>query len=442
MIKKILFTAALWSLVLLGGCAKGGNGPCVSNCPSLSVVGTSGGVTPIGTAGLNLPITFTPQFVHVSPGPVNWNITGTSCTNPTDPSNPCGYFTSTTTSTANYQGPSSVPSDANFDVVATSQSDSSLSGGVPPNGLTIIPDVADVNPVSLSVGVGLQQQYTAVALPDQAPQNFTWTCSASGSQCTNFHQDPAISGLAYYTPTSSEECSGGGGCVSISAVATVDPTGCTVNPKSYPCTPSSTSVVSQRLSGTYAFQFSGYDKNGKAILVAGTFTVALGGGISGYEEEWTAAGLAKRSFSGGSYTPLGGGNVNSNNAGALVLNTGAFPNSYDVVLDGAGDVQMIASDGAGANGSGFAEPSSIGKFNKATNAPFVFGFAGVDTNNNPVGYVGLLPTDGTSSVTGGLIDVNDNGAASNSICSPSAAPCAVAGSYVPDGAVSNLWHLT
>ena len=57
-----------------------------------------------------------------------------------------------------------------------------------------------------------------------------------------------------------------------------------------------------------------------------------------------------------------------------------------------------------------------------------------------MGYAGLLPTDGVSAVTGGLLDVNDHGSASNSVCA--AAPCAVAGSYAKDGTVNNLWHLT
>ena len=113
MMKKLLFIAALASLVLIDGCAKGGSGPCVVNCPGLVVTGTSNGLSPIGTVGLNLPISFSEApNQYATPQLVNWNITGTSCTNPTDSSNPCGYFTSTTTTTASYQGPSSVPTDS------------------------------------------------------------------------------------------------------------------------------------------------------------------------------------------------------------------------------------------------------------------------------------------------------------------------------------------
>ena len=439
--KKLLFIAALASLVLIDGCAKGGSGPCVVNCPGLVVTGTSNGLSPIGTVGLNLPISFSEApNQYATPQLVNWNITGTSCTNPTDSSNPCGYFTSTTTTTASFQGPSSVPSDSSINIVATSQSDGSLSGTLP---MTIIPDIADVSPALLDVGAGLKQQYTAVALPDQTPQTFTWTCMTASGACANFSQDPNISGLAYYTPTAGEEC-GGSGCVTISATANIDPTGCTVDTKNFPCVPGQTTVVSSRLNGTYAFQFSGYDKNGRAIAVAGTFTVS-GGSISGIEDEnaWNGSAFVttQHAISGGSYTPINGNNVNANNAGTLSLTIAGnpFPNTYQAVLDGAGDVQMVASDGAGANGSGMATSSSKNKFNQGTAATFAFGFTGVDSGNNRVGYVGLLSTDGVSSVTSGLVDVNDNGSASNSVCNT--APCTVTGSYTFSSS-TNLGQLT
>ncbi len=423
MMKKLVFTAALWSLVLLGGCAKGGGGPCAVNCASVTINPN------LRAVGINTTIAFTATSKNPENQPVNWSIEPSSC------GSACGTLSDVTTSSATYNAPSSIPTQS-FQVVATSQTVSGVSESLP---LTIIPDTTYVGPTSPDVGVGLTQEYAATAAPGQAPQTFTWTCTTPNGACSNFSQDPQTSGLAYYTPTAGETCSKSG-CVTISAAANVNPTGCTIDPKTYPCTSSQTTVVGSRVpTGTYAFQFSGYDANGKAILVAGTFTVAAGGSISGYEDELTASGLAKRAFSNGSYTPLNGGNDNSNNAGTLALNTGAFPSSYEVVLDGAGDLQMIASNGAGDSGSGVAVSSSTGQFNK-TNATFAFGFTGVDSNNNRVGYVGLLPTDGVSTVTNGLLDVNDNGSASNSVCS--SAPCAVAGSYAPDGTVSNLWHLT
>jgi hypothetical protein len=229
--------------------------------------------------------------------------------------------------------------------------------------------------------------------------------------------------------------------VQVTATSTLDPTGCSGGG----CGLGQATVIASRVSGSYAFQFSGYDKNGKQIVVAGTFTVGKTGSITGFEDEtsWNGTQYSTTGYtiSNGSYTPINSSDPNSNNAGTLTLQTGVFPNTYQVVMDGAGDIQMIANDGAGDSGAGIAEPSSAKKFNNGTNATFAFGFTGLDSMGSRVGYAGLLPTDGVSSVTNGLIDVNDGGNSSNPICSASAAPCSVAGSYAADPGIVGLWHL-
>ena len=414
MMKKLLLVVALGSLVWLVGCAKGGGGPCAVDCSTITINPN------LAKVGIGTSIAFTVTSQNPPNQSVSWSIEPSSC------GSACGTLSSPTPSSVTYNAPSSIPSQS-FQLVATSQTVNGLSGSLP---LTVIPDTTSVGPTSPDVGVGLTQQYVATAAPDQAAQTFTWSCIAPNGPCSNFVQDPQISGLASYTPTAGETC-GSSGCVTISAAADINPTGCTIDPKHYPCTISQTTVVASRVpSGIYAFQFSGYDTNGKAIAVAGTFTVAAGGSISGSEDESTWNGSAfvttQHNFSGGSYTPLGGGNDNSNNAGTLSLNTGTFPSTYTAVLDGSGDIQMTAASG-GASGSGFATASSVNKFNQGTPAVFAFGFTGVDASSHRVGYAGLLPTDGVSSVANGFIDVNDNGSASNSVCNSE--PCGLAGSY-------------
>ena len=105
------------------------------------------------------------------------------------------------------------------------------------------------------------------------------------------------------------------------------------------------------------------------------------------------------------------------------MTTGTYPNTYRVVLDGAGDIQMIESDGHGS-GSGVAVlTTASNKFNSAQT--FAFGLTGTDSSTNRVGYAGLIPMDGSGNVTGGMADINDNGSTSN-ICS---SPCSVSGTY-------------
>ena len=421
MIKKLLSAAVLLSLVLLGGCAKGGSGPCATNCPTLTLNNTSNGILQVSQAPVTVPITITATFMHTTETAVNWSITGTSCTGSP---NPCGSFTSTASLTATYQAPSTVPTDPSITIVATAQGDSSLTALMP---LTVVDISTAVQPAQSSVGLGLAQQFTTVALPDNAPQQFTWSCTANGVPCVNFI--PGSNGAMVYTPVAAEKCNN---CVKISTLATADPNSCAKG-----CTPAQASVVTSRLSGNsanaqFAFRFSGYDNNGKQVLVAGTFT-AIGNGISsGIEDEisWNGSeyAYAQHLISGGSYTPINSSDPSSNNSGTLVLTTGVAPNHFQVVLDAAGDIQMIESDGQG-NGAGVAEPVANNNGFNSGNQTFAFGFTGVDSSANRAGYAGLMPIN-SGAVVGGMMDTNDNGNTTN-ICGSS--PCNnVAGSYSYD----------
>jgi hypothetical protein len=236
--------------------------------------------------------------------------------------------------------------------------------------------------------------------------------------------------LAVYT--ANDSCSGNCNVQISAAAAPLDPTGCSPNPKN--CTIAKASLVASRVSGTYAFRFSGYDSSNHATAVVGTFTVA-NGTITGVEDELSSSGWAQHPITAGSYNPISPSDPNSNNAGTLTLTTGSFPDQYQVVLDGAGDIEMIESDGHGT-GSAIAQ-KSVSPNLFTGNQTFAFGFTGVDSNGDRVGYVGMLPMNGTA-VVSGQMDVNDNGHSSNSVCT--APPCTVTGSYLPNG--NGSWHLT
>ena len=97
------------------------------------------------------------------------------------------------------------------------------------------------------------------------------------------------------------------------------------------------------------------------------------------------------------------------------------------------DIKMIEADGQGT-GSGVAEAAST--FNSTVKQTFAFGLTGVDSSGNRVGYAGLIPMDGSGSIVGGSLDVNDNGHSSNSVCA--AAPCTVTGTYQESGGIGQL----
>jgi hypothetical protein len=414
MIKKLLFAVALLSLALASGCAKGGNG---TGPPPITIDVTtpkdvnSGAIYP--TQSLTLTATVTPSTNTA----VTWSLSGPGTLTPVTPA--------TTPATATYVAPAT---PASATVTATLVADSSKTGTL---ALNVVDITTQVAPAALSVGNGLTQQFTAVALPDDAPQTFTWTCTASGVPCANFHQDSNVSGLAYYK--AQDSCPGN--CVQISAVAPLDPAGCSNIPKN--CTIAKASLVTSRVNGTYAFRFSGYDSSNHATAVVGTFTAASNGTItSGVADELTSSGWVQHSIAGG-YTATSSDPNNSNNAGTLTLTTGAFPNKFQAVLDGAGDIEMIESDGHGT-GSGIAQRSASSNLFTGDQT-YAFGFTGVDASGNRVGYVGLLPMNGSGVIAGGQMDVNDNGNNTN-VCG--AAPCNVAGSYTPDPNISGLWQMT
>ncbi len=441
MIKNFLLAVGLLSLAVAVGCAKGGNG--VVTTPSISVSITSPANTNPFAIYPSQTLTLTAAVSNSTTTTVTWSL---SCTGA---ANSCGTLTpvtpAPTPATATYVAPPCVNqtsmclSGSEPTITATLTSDANITGTL---GINLVDITTEVAAVTVTVGNtggsgggGLTQLFAVTATPYYAPQTFQWSCNAGGSggpPCANFVQDP--SGFAYYT---ADDTGCTGSCkVVISAITPNDQAGCLDNP-SY-CTIATVSLVSSRVSGTYAFQFSGY-QNGSPIWVAGTFTANTSGTItSGVEELLTATGPSPQnpiSITGGSYTPTTSDTNNSNNAGTLTLTLpqGIYPNQYQVVLDGAGDIAMIESDGQGT-GSGSAEISSYKNFTGTTNQTYAFGFTGVDASGNRVGYVGVLPMNGSGSIAGAQVDVNDSGTA-NSYSS-------VTGSYYPDNVINGLWHVT
>jgi len=432
MIKNCLFTVALASLALAGGCAKGGNG-VVPPPPSVDVTITSPSNTNQNAIYPTQSLTLTATVSNSTTTAVTWSL-GPAATCTGTP-NPCGTLTPSnpapTPATATYMAPATPISGVT--VTATLTSDPSVTG---PLALNIADVTTDVAPLTPSVGKGLTQTFTAVAVPDAAAtQTFTWTCTANGVQCKTFTPAPNVPSPGLATYTAADNCSTNG-CVQISAAAKLASSTACSGSNSKNCTIAKVTPVASRVSGTYAFRFSGYDAGNHATAVTGTFTASNGIITSGVEDELTSSGPVQSLITGGSYTPTSSDPDNSNNAGTLglTLPAGVYPNQYQVVLDGAGDIKMVESDGHGA-GSGVAEETST-SFNPSADQVLAFGFTGVDSSGNRIGYAGLIPMDGNGNVVGGSIDVNDNGNSTNSVCA--SPPCTVTGTYKQ---TNGIWQL-
>jgi hypothetical protein len=426
MIKNSLFAVALASLALANGCAKGGNGtgppPATVDVSITSPSNVSASaIYPTQTVALTATVSNSANTA------VSWSLSGPGTLTPVSPA--------TTPATATYVGPAAAGSAT---ATAALVSSPSVKGNL---ALKVVDITTVVAPANVSVGSTLTQQFTAIDVPDDAPQTFNWTCAvntsspqakpyASGNACATFISDG--SGVATYV--ANDNCTGN--CVTISASSTLDPNFCAASSQN--CTSAKVSVVNSRVTGIYAFRFSGYDNatSPAAVAVSGTFVATNGTITSGVEEELTASGPVQHSITGGSYTPSSADPNNSNETGTLALTLPAniYPNKFQVVLDGTGDIQMIEADGQGT-GSGIAERTSSSSLFTGTQT-YAFGLTGVDLSGHRVGYVGVFPMigNGTSGViAGGQMDVN--GAA---FC---ASPCAATGSYTYNPA-SNMGQIS
>jgi hypothetical protein len=382
MIKKCLFAVGLLSLALASGCAKGGNG--LGN--GITVAVSDGN---LGVFYVTQVVQFTAKVTGTSNTAVTWTLSnnGTDCTaNPTL----CGSIDGT----GKYTAPSTAPPSPKITVQATSQADTTKSDSLT---VSVLPISVQLTPSPVSVGVGFTEQFTAVAVPDDAPQKFDWSIancpsSACGSVDANglYSAPPSVPSDKF----------------TVQATSQLDPADGVANAK--------VTIVASRLpSGTYAFRSSGFNATG-AIAVTGNF-ISKGDGTlqSGVEDELTTGGWVHRVIdaSTSSYT------LNSNNQGTITLNaSGPTSNTYTMVLDASGDIRTIEStNGTNRHGSGVIEPVALAQFkdNSALNGTFVFGFSGVDLSGKRVGYVGLLSMNGTGGITGGLLDTNDNGGGTN-----------------------------
>lgn len=412
MMKKWVLAAGLLSLAMSMGCRN------VRGINKINVAVTDAGNLSVLYVGQQ--VQFTATVTGTSNTAVTWSLSADiACTG--NPS-PCG----TLSSSGLYTAPAVSPGNSvNITITATSQADSTISGSlsVRVHQITVV-----ITPNSPNVGVNLSQQFVAVAVPDDAPQTFTWsnpTCTTPPCGTISV-PDPNNTALAVYKAPGSPSPAND---VKFVATSTVDTTG---------FTQATVTVVKSRLvaNATYPFRFSGFNSNG-ATAMAGFLVVANDGvSLSGVEDLQTATGGFNEYAITGTYSAV------SNNQGKIDLSgaPGGTPNKFTVVLDANGDIQMIESDVNGT-GSGVIEQltTAPSKFNLASLCgSFVFGVTGVHLSGTRVGYAGVLPMDGNGNIgtacgggaSPGLVDINDGGTASSAND--------VGGTYTMSGGVGSM----
>ena len=160
-----------------------------------------------------------------------------------------------------------------------------------------------------------------------------------------------------------------------------------------------------KLSGQFAFSFTGYDSNG-SYLAAGSFT-ANGSGLitTGEEDVNTALGPSSAVKISGTYQ------VTSDNRGTLTINSPLGTHTYKFGLNNLGTKgRFISFDQSGVRGSGLFKKQDTSAFDpSALVNGYVLAMSGQDQLGGRVGALGQIFPDGSSFVSGVSIDLNDAG---------------------------------
>ncbi len=169
--------------------------------------------------------------------------------------------------------------------------------------------------------------------------------------------------------------------------------------------------------GSYAFLFTGFGKFNSAVtfpeVIAGVMSASGTGAISSGTEDVSSNGfLPGLSFT-GNYT------IGTDGRGSMTLTvTGPsgqkLLQTYQFALDAEGNGQFVETDATGNRGSGILLKESTSSFSAAMfDGNYAFDFFGFDATLKRMATVGQFHADGSSALTGGSADQNDNGTMTN-----------------------------
>jgi hypothetical protein len=379
--KRVILSGAVVFLILaiLAGC--GGKSRSTTTAVTVVLAPTSASVTTGATQQ------FTATVSNTTNTAVAWTVNGIAQGNST-----VGFISST----GLYTAPNSVPTPASVTVAAVSQADTTISGtaavtitapATPSSPLTI-------NPQNVTLGAGGQQTFTATVSGNPIAVNWTLNCqSAAAGACGS------ITTAGVYTAPASPPP---GSNVSVTATAkdnSVPPAGAVVTVQ----------ISNGTLNGQYVFTFSGQNGGG-SYVAAGSITFDGAGNVTGGTEDINNGGTASSvSITGGTYHigTDGRGNASVVTSGgtvtwqfAVVNHTRIFVERFDTGVQGA---------------SGTMELQDTSQFTLAgINGNYAFNVSGANGSSKPgsLAEAGAFTSNGTGTITSGVLDVNNAGSVS------------------------------
>ncbi|MGH9575509.1 MAG: putative Ig domain-containing protein, partial [Candidatus Acidiferrales bacterium] len=150
------------------------------------------------------------------------------------------------------------------------------------------------------------------------------------------------------------------------------------------------------LNGNYAFEFNGFNSNGNAVSIAGSFTADGNGNITnGVEDVNTIGGSPQNQTFTGTYT------VSGTNQGRLTFSSLAASPTYSFSINDAGSHgRLIEFDSSGTRGSGALELRSLSTCTATTfNGRYAFGLFGQQMAVTGVSAAGPAGVVGTFAAT-------------------------------------------
>jgi hypothetical protein len=173
----------------------------------------------------------------------------------------------------------------------------------------------------------------------------------------------------------------------------------------------------QLFDGPYAFLFTGYGKYNSITtfpeVIAGVMSASGNGAISSGTEDVSSNGF----LSGLAFT--GNYSIGTDGRGSMMLTVigpsgQKLMQTYQFALDAEGNGQFVEDDATGNRGSGVLLKQSTSAFTAASfNGDYAFDFFGFDASLKRLVTVGQFHADGSSGLTGGSADQNDNGTMTN-----------------------------
>jgi len=166
------------------------------------------------------------------------------------------------------------------------------------------------------------------------------------------------------------------------------------------------------LSGTYAFQFTGWDAGGY-VAIAGSFAADGSGGITAGVLDATRTGARNTNIS------VTGGNfsIGADRRGTLALTSSLGTWTFRLAVNSAGtQARFIQFDASGTRGAGVIKKQDTTKFNLAAFAgDFAFGIAGYDDSSSRFASAGAFTAGSGSISNGGSLDVSLSGSSTGQI---------------------------